>query len=162
MTKKRIGTIYGSPIIEGDKNLKTSNEIHVSELGGGEGNTSGIEDKRYYMGDVLDSSFILQEFLPCFTKVISNYDSRITSAVELFSGGATSFHPVAVELDFNYFMDFLAPNNKYFRGTLNQYLEFVLNNTGPDEAEAIKQFYSLPTITKEEFYALSKVEPMNK
>lgn len=37
MTKKRIGTIYGSPIIEGDKNLKTSNEIHVSELGGGGG-----------------------------------------------------------------------------------------------------------------------------
>ena len=40
MTKKRIGTIYGSPIIEGDKNLKTSNEIHVSELGGeGEGSS---------------------------------------------------------------------------------------------------------------------------
>lgn len=41
MTKKRIGTIYGSPIVEGDKNLKTSNEIHVSELGG-EGGGSGF------------------------------------------------------------------------------------------------------------------------
>lgn len=45
MTKKRIGTIYGSPIVEGDKNLKTSNEIHVSELGGG---NSGSEKYLYF------------------------------------------------------------------------------------------------------------------
>lgn len=161
--KYNLRTIKGKRIVGGDPNLATKHEIHVSELGGGgEGNNSGIEDKRYYMGDVLDSSSILQGFRPCFTTVISNGNSCITSAVELLSGGTTSFHPVAVELDFNYFMDFPVPNNKYFRGTLNQYLEFVLNNTGPDEAEAIKQLYSLPTITKEEFYALSQVELINK
>lgn len=33
--KKRIGTIYNKPIIEGDINLKTTNEIHKSELKGG-------------------------------------------------------------------------------------------------------------------------------
>lgn len=47
MTKKRIGTIYGSPIIEGDKNLKTSNEIHVSELGGG-GEENNLDDTIFY------------------------------------------------------------------------------------------------------------------
>ena len=32
--KRKIGTIYNKPIIEGDINLKTPNEIHKSELGG--------------------------------------------------------------------------------------------------------------------------------
>lgn len=33
--KSRIGTINRKPIVQGDKNLVTPNEIHVSELGGG-------------------------------------------------------------------------------------------------------------------------------
>lgn len=33
--KKRIGTLYNKPIIEGDINLKTPNEIHKNELKGG-------------------------------------------------------------------------------------------------------------------------------
>lgn len=37
--KSRIGTINKKPIVQGDKNLVTPNEIHVSELkGGGQGN----------------------------------------------------------------------------------------------------------------------------
>lgn len=57
MTKKRIGTIYGSPIVEGDKNLKTSNEIHVSELGGG---NSGSEKYLYFKweGDTLPETLM--------------------------------------------------------------------------------------------------------
>lgn len=35
--KRKIGEIYNKPIIEGDINLKTSNEIHKSELNGGGG-----------------------------------------------------------------------------------------------------------------------------
>ena len=35
--KRRIGFLKGKPIIEGDLNLKTNNEISISELmGGGE------------------------------------------------------------------------------------------------------------------------------
>lgn len=42
--KKKIGEIYNIPIIIGDKNLKTKNEIHVDELsnvqsGGGSGSS---------------------------------------------------------------------------------------------------------------------------
>lgn len=37
--KKRIGSIYNKPIIEGDINLKSPNEIHKSQLEGG-GRTS--------------------------------------------------------------------------------------------------------------------------
>lgn len=31
--KKKVGTLYGKPIVEGDKNLVTKNEQHISELG---------------------------------------------------------------------------------------------------------------------------------
>lgn len=32
--KRKIGTIYNKPIVEGDINLKSLNEIHRSELSG--------------------------------------------------------------------------------------------------------------------------------
>ena len=32
MSKKRIGWLKGKPIIEGDKNECTNNEIHITEL----------------------------------------------------------------------------------------------------------------------------------
>ena len=31
--KKRIGNLRGKPIIEGDKNLMTANELHIDSLG---------------------------------------------------------------------------------------------------------------------------------
>lgn len=45
--KKKIGEIYNKPIIDGDINLKTPNEIHKSELIGG-GNSSGKVKEWYY------------------------------------------------------------------------------------------------------------------
>lgn len=47
MGKRKIGEIYNKPIVEGDINLKTPNEIHKSELSGG-GNNSGTEVKEWY------------------------------------------------------------------------------------------------------------------
>ena len=41
MGKRKIGEIYNKPIVEGDKNLVTNNEIHKSELSGGSGGGSG-------------------------------------------------------------------------------------------------------------------------
>lgn len=84
MTKKRIGTIYGSPIVEGDKNLKTSNEIHVSELGGG---NSGSEKYLYFRweGDtppetLMDMSDSLVTFNASY--LFSNiYSSRLNKHV---------------------------------------------------------------------------------
>ena len=51
MGKRKIGEIYNKPIVEGDINLKTPNEIHKSELSGGGGNNSGEvnEDAYLYM-----------------------------------------------------------------------------------------------------------------
>lgn len=45
--KKKIGEIYNKPIVTGDKNLVTKNEIHESSLGGNNGGgDSGV--KEYY------------------------------------------------------------------------------------------------------------------
>ena len=44
--KKRIGTLYNKPIIEGDINLKTPNEIYKDELKGGGGKDTG---PKYYL-----------------------------------------------------------------------------------------------------------------
>lgn len=48
--KRKIGEIYNKPIIEGDINLKTPNEIHKSELSVGGGNSEVKE--YYYLFDV--------------------------------------------------------------------------------------------------------------
>lgn len=49
--KKKIGEIYNKPIVEGDINLKTPNEIHKSELSGGGGNNSSEVKEWYYTFD---------------------------------------------------------------------------------------------------------------
>ena len=53
MGKRKIGEIYNKPIVEGDINLKTPNEIHKSELSGGGGSSSG-EVKEWYYCSVLE------------------------------------------------------------------------------------------------------------
>jgi len=42
--KRKIGEIYNKPIVEGDKNLVTKNEVHKSELSGGEGQENSMGD----------------------------------------------------------------------------------------------------------------------
>lgn len=47
--KKRVGTLYGKPIITGDENLCTKNEIHINSLkGGGEPVQNKSIIKQYY------------------------------------------------------------------------------------------------------------------
>ena len=51
--KSRIGTINKKPIVQGDKNLVTPNEIHVSELKGG--GSSTVNNKEYYLYAVYET-----------------------------------------------------------------------------------------------------------
>ena len=47
--KKRVGMLYGKPIITGDENLCTKNEIHINSLkGGGESVQNKSIIKQYY------------------------------------------------------------------------------------------------------------------
>ena len=49
--KKKIGEIYNKPIVIGDKNLVTKNEIHESTLKGGGTVDSGSSDVEYFKID---------------------------------------------------------------------------------------------------------------
>lgn len=46
--KKKIGEIYNKPIVTGDKNLVTKNEIHESSLGGSSGSSESKFGYYYY------------------------------------------------------------------------------------------------------------------
>lgn len=53
--KRKIGEIYNKSIVEGDKNLKTKNEIHVDELS----NNSGGGNKLNYSSKSQDDLALL-------------------------------------------------------------------------------------------------------
>lgn len=46
--KKRIGWLNNKPIIQGDKNLKNSNELHIDELSSSNSGGGGSEIKHHY------------------------------------------------------------------------------------------------------------------
>lgn len=52
--KKKIGEIYNKPIVTGDKNLVTKNEIHESSLGDNSNNNEVI--KPYYIKSIYEES----------------------------------------------------------------------------------------------------------
>lgn len=62
MGKRKIGEIYNKPIVEGDINLKTPNEIHKSELSGGGGSSEVKESDYVYMKLVDPSGEIGESF----------------------------------------------------------------------------------------------------
>ena len=64
MGKRKIGEIYNKPIVEGDKNLVTNNEIHKSELSGEE-IPSGRSNWRYF--DIQNINTISMDIFKFFT-----------------------------------------------------------------------------------------------
>lgn len=48
--KKKIGTLYGKPIVEGDTNLVTNNEVHINNLNNKEinNNNNNSSEFKYY------------------------------------------------------------------------------------------------------------------
>lgn len=56
--KKRIGSLKGKPIIEGDINLKNASEIHISELNGGSGSGSSSGDDKVIYYAVKNPAFL--------------------------------------------------------------------------------------------------------
>lgn len=53
--KKKVGELYDKPIVIGNKNEVTKNEIHVDELGGG--GDSFDDGMRYFLIQKTDNSF---------------------------------------------------------------------------------------------------------
>lgn len=143
--KKKIGEIYNIPIIIGDKNLKTKNEIHVDELSnvptsgeGGGSNYIYYDQKRTLLNDrsAWENAILLRVEVMGYVIIgtpLSIYTMIEGSGVDLESS------IVAVCLDPN-----LRIVNPEFNGTLEEFI-------GSSNISHLRDEIS---ITKEEFYNL--------
>jgi hypothetical protein len=164
--KKRVGWLKGKSIVEGDKNIVTSNEIHISQLGGsgsgsgsGEGNIAG----EYYALKPVEG-FDLNGYVPCikFLGILS----------EVKFGEYNIIYPTAQILSeywgsrqFNGPYDVLGrtkafcfrPIKRLFEGDATVYtfntLQDALNNKDFDEETRNLILASIEPITEEEFYS---------
>lgn len=85
--KRKIGEIYNKPIVEGDKNLVTKNEVHKSELSGGEGGEEG-EGTMFVDADSYEDRKQLYDYIASIVKtnedkyladrliIVNNWDDK--------------------------------------------------------------------------------------
>lgn len=162
--KSRIGTINKKPIVQGDKNLVTPNEIHVSELkGGGEQSNIPVEYYKIVVPEGLEPNEIVDTVsqFPCFHVLIKGTS---TSANRQFTGipirNAITFenlhvHSCAIGI-------FKATGKiKLYDGTIREMTSFnnIFDAVESITAGASSQFkkYLVP-ITAEEFYNLDDLK----
>lgn len=135
--KKKIGEIYHTPIIIGNKNLKTKNEIHVDELGGGSASYKYI--------DVSEENSTRKENLLMVSSLV-RFSTDTNDAIATVGGILGSGLPFnsllekasAVVIDLN--------SRQTYRGEIKTQAEIIaLNNI---------DIYSLKEITEEEFYTI--------
>lgn len=132
--KKRIGTIYNKPIIEGDINLKTPNEIHKNELKGGGDNSSGSSVSKYaprYFKIDWDKASKDWEYVLC----IDNFDNSVNASNLITSIGAT--YRMLYAIDANYWdavkaYPFATTQSKFYAFSYIPLLidQFVINTYG--------------------------------
>lgn len=100
MGKRKIGEIYNKPIVEGDINLKTPNEIHKSELSGGKGEP--YENLKEYYYRILDpsvSQFMSMAGLPTTGVIIyRNPNDPNSETIEYLFSQSVSSQVVAIRL----------------------------------------------------------------
>ena len=165
--KSRIGTINKKPIVQGDKNLVTPNEIHVSELKGGGGGQADIPVEYYKIvpSEELQSDEIVDTVsqFPCFHVLIKGTS---TSASRQFTG-----IPIknAITLE-NLHIHSCAigilkatGKTKFHNGTIaeipsfNNIFDAIASLEGGAEALPIFKEHLVP-ITAEEFYSLDDLK----
>lgn len=140
--KKRIGSLLGKPIIQGDTNLKTSNEVHISELNASSGGSSSGGDNtlnfRYYTNDDKLNLIEISPFA-LLKKCIIN-DNIIISAYD--NGTST-----AVAVDFNLKIFLLG-------GNLLSFSDYFALMGVEEDIDSYLSSMGFVEITKEEFYAV--------
>ena len=143
--KKKIGEIYNKPIVTGDKNLVTKNEIHESTLKGGGTVDSGSSDVEYWKihvqwpyGDIIGA---LYKNVTSDGVIIQKYPDEDGTRIK-----AIVFIPTYIEHD-NYATLYVS---------FKDVVKAMIGGVVPPEFET--QFNSLFTpITKEEFYDLNNI-----
>ena len=153
MGKRKIGEIYNKPIVEGDINLKTPNEIHKSELvqGGGEG---GKEDVLYLTINASIETAGTSEVIPF---LLMDIPTLIKFKVSDYSGIAIAHWPL--------FEQYVHDHDVYIYGIrIDKSLKTQLNpdsrvlTTVGEYLNMISQhpeYTALKKMTEEEFYNLN-------
>ena len=62
--KKKVGTLYGKPIVVGDKNLVTKNEQHISELGSSSSKPSSSASDDYIVKVYEGNEYVWAPYSP--------------------------------------------------------------------------------------------------
>lgn len=175
--KKRIGWLHNKPIIQGDKNLKNSNELHIDELssnnsGGGEG--SGTSKIHYYR---FDSDAAIQEFKNLgandkYIIMLSSEFCQYSNAYIYSSDGAEGIHyrgytPFIASMDMVYNIkallvdeDIYTGNYPYItKGDLGTKLDYALKSDSEEEVNMVKPAFDIflkytTEITEDEFFGI--------
>ena len=155
MGKRKIGEIYNRPIIEGDINLKTSSEIHKSELnvpqsggesGGGDAPSGGSGMLYFDCSSVPDNKRPQIAEFALMGQVVKRDDGSfwppamyvITNGIDAFASGLSAFGISPMLGD-------IQPFGGPF--TEEKIIELIQN-------VEILTSTSIPRITEEEFYNL--------
>lgn len=160
--KSRIGTINKKPIVQGDKNLVTPNEIHVSELKGGEQSNIPVEYYKIVPSEELQSNEIVEAVahFPCFHVLIKGTS---TSASRQFTGipikNAITFENLHIHSCAIGILK-ATGKTKFYNGTITEIPSFnnifdaieSMEGVSTEAAQLVKTH--LVPITAEEFYNL--------
>lgn len=139
--KKKIGEIYNKPIVEGDKNLVTKNEIHKSGLSGGSG--SGGEGNIEYVS-LQDVNFASTEARTALIKMsyafkyLYKYNGSKNIVFTAMYNKPENATVYAVAIDFSFKI-----GDKSLMSSTKEYFAQLGVDTD-----------TLHRITKEEFYSL--------
>lgn len=156
--KKKIGEIYNKPIVTGDKNLVTKNEIHESTLKGGTVD-SGSSDVEYWKVNNYDNLNLNDRGIIYITgsmfKVIGvDGDMGIAGATIAVEELGSPGNRVQTLLGFMFNKTIMI--NPIGQFTFNSFVEYLelLGSQGQDRMNILEY---LTPITKEEFYDLNNV-----
>ena len=141
--KKKIGEIYNKPIVTGDKNLVTRNEIHESTLKGGGTVDSGSSDVEYWKLNIYkisEDQIELTVFLPYMVS-LARFDDNVIMPYQTGKNMGKS-----IDSNKPYVSFIPVCFGKWYYSLKDIFVEAEINPNN----------YLIP-ITKEEFYDLNNI-----
>lgn len=130
--KKKIGEIYNTPIVVGDKNLKTKNEIHIDELNNTQSGGGSVME---YLDITNIDAAIKSEIISYSYLLKYNLGVYPVAFVLAMGGSLSQLAPVVTAVAVYSAAKVVAGEHS---GTIGDFLAVVAGN--------------VPRITEEEFY----------
>lgn len=141
--KKKIGEIYNKPVVIGNKNEVTKNEVHVDELSSRAGSSGGSLKVRYF-------------------NVKPLIDMDLTQAVELLKVAPGLLAVRVIDATLPEIMPMTAINSELYNeitsaAILDNFRGFIEDTNDFNSSYLISQIlqYGCTEITEEEFYNLN-------